>query len=76
VALDRSLAGEQAIVADGCLKCAEQLCAAGKQAEALALYERLCKQDVPQTVRIAALRGTVLLRGTGRDAPVSQTTQQ
>ncbi len=69
-------AATRAVVADSCLKCAEQLHAAGRRAEALTIYEKLCKQDVPQTVRIAALRGAILLRGAGRDVPASRTTHQ
>lgn len=72
-ALDKSRGSEQATMADSCLKCAEQFYAAGRQAEALAIYERLSKQDMPQTARVAALRGTILLRGAGRGAPASRT---
>jgi len=75
MALDKSQGSEQATIADSCLKCAEQFSAAGKQAEALAIYERLSKQDMPHTVRVAALRGTILLRGAGRGAPASRTDQ-
>ncbi len=69
VALDKSPGSEQAIIADSCLKCAEQFSAAGKQAEALAIYERLRKQDMSQRVRIAATRGTILLRGDATEPP-------
>lgn len=72
-ALDKSPLLERVTFADSCLKCAEQFSAAGKQAEALAIYEGLSKQDVPQTVRVAALRGTIAVRGAGRGVPASQT---
>ncbi len=62
VALDKAPGSEQATIAESCLKCAELFSAAGKQPEALAIYERLRKQDMPPTVRIAATRGTILLR--------------
>ena len=43
--------------ADACLICAEQLLAAGKKDEAVALYEQLRGNDQPQQVKVAAMKG-------------------
>jgi hypothetical protein len=42
---------------DACLKCADQMVADGKKAQALKMYQELNKAGVPQLVRTAALRG-------------------
>lgn len=62
-ALTKAPAAEQVLFAENCLKCAEQFRAAGRQAEAVALYERLSQAELPATVRIAATRGMLVLRG-------------
>ncbi len=61
--LTKAPAAQQAVFAENCLKCAEQFRAAGRQTEALALYERLNQSELPATVRIAATRGILVLRG-------------
>jgi HEAT repeat protein len=43
--------------ADACLICAEQLLAAGKKDEAVALYKELRGDDQPQQVKVAAMKG-------------------
>ena len=54
-------AGKSA-VADACLACAEGLAAAGKTAEAAALYAAVGKAAVPKHVQIAALHGQIRLQ--------------
>jgi HEAT repeat protein len=44
-------------IADSCLACAEGLAAVGKNAEAIALYEVVGKQDLPKYLKVAALYG-------------------
>ena len=56
-ALDKASEADRINLADSCLKCAEQYRAAGNQAEARTLYERLRASDVPKAARMAALRG-------------------
>jgi HEAT repeat protein/type 1 glutamine amidotransferase len=63
-ALDQTPAPARVTLAESCLRIAEQFRTAGQKAEALTLYERLRKPDVDQTTRVAATRGTILLRGT------------
>ena len=50
--------------ADAYLACAEQLLAANKRPQALAIYKSLAKPDQPKHVRVAAMRG--LLAATGK----------
>jgi hypothetical protein len=57
-------AGVKAAVADAQLVCAERLLAAGKKAEALAIYKALSTGDQPKHVKLAATRG--LLAAAGR----------
>jgi HEAT repeat protein len=45
---------------DAALKCADKLAAAGKQAEALAVYQKYQSAEYPEPVRAAALRGQLL----------------
>ncbi len=47
----------QVAAVDGALACAEQLVAAGKKADAAAIYKQLNGEDQPQHVRVAAVRG-------------------
>ena len=49
---------------DGALACAEGLAAAGKKAEAVALYETVAKAAVPKYMQIAALDGQFRLQKT------------
>jgi len=53
-------AGAKAAVIDGALRAAEQLAAAGKKAEAEAVYKAFMSDDMPEQVKLAAARG---LRG-------------
>ena len=48
---------------DACLACAEGLLAAGKKAEAIALYKSLSGEDQPKDVRLAATRGMLMTAG-------------
>ncbi len=49
---------------DGALACAEELAAAGKKAEAVALYEAVAKAAVPKYMQIGALDGVFRLQKT------------
>ena len=49
---------------DGVLACAEELAAAGKKAEAVALYEAVAKAAVPKYMQIGALGGVFRLQKT------------
>jgi hypothetical protein len=51
------------IVADACLAGAERLLAAGKKAEALAVYKSLSGADQPKPIRVAATRGMLAVAG-------------
>ncbi|MBN1422325.1 MAG: HEAT repeat domain-containing protein [Planctomycetes bacterium] len=53
-------AGVKAAVIDGAFRAAERLAAAGKKAEAEAVYKTLMSDDMPEHVKLAATRG---LRG-------------
>ena len=60
-------------IADGCMACAEGLAAAGKKAEAVALYEAVVKTDLPKFVKTAALSGEFrALKGEGKDLLIAQ----
>ncbi len=50
--------------ADACLTCAERMLAAGKKAEALAIYKSLTGPEQPKHVRLAATRGMLAAAGT------------
>jgi type 1 glutamine amidotransferase len=45
------------VVLDAYLRCADQFAAEGNKKEALAIYRQLYKQDQPQLIRTAAMRG-------------------
>ncbi len=53
-------------VTDGLLACAEALVAAGKKADALAIYKQLAGQDQPRHVKLAATRGMLAAAGSGQ----------
>ena len=57
--------GDDAKVAltDASLTCAEGLLAAGKKADALAIYKRFAGEDQPKHVRLAATRGMLACAG-------------
>jgi HEAT repeat protein len=60
-------------IADGCLAGAEVLAAAGKKADAVALYEAVAQADLPKHLRIAALHGQLRLQHTaGKDLLLAQ----
>ena len=56
----------QCAVTDASLACAEGLLAAGKKAEALAVYKGFVGDDQPKHVRLAATRGMLACAG-GKD---------
>jgi hypothetical protein len=49
----------QMVVLDGYLKCADQLVAEGKKAQALAIYKELGKEGMPKPIRTAAVKGMI-----------------
>jgi HEAT repeat protein len=53
------------VVAAGALTCAEQLLAAGRSKEAVALYDALAAAELPSHLRAAAARGAIVARGSG-----------
>lgn len=53
----------KAKASDGCLTCAERLLAAGKKAEAKAVYTSLLSGNPSKNVRLAATRGLLLASG-------------
>jgi HEAT repeat protein len=55
---DRSKA---ALIADGCLMCAENLTDAGKNDVAVAMYRALADAEVPKSIQVAALQGQLPL---------------
>ena len=56
-AKDKATGKLQMVVLDSYLRCADQLVADGKKAEALAIYKELQKPDMPKPIRTAALTG-------------------
>jgi HEAT repeat protein len=50
-------------VAEGCIRCAENLQADGNGAQAASLFDAVCKADVPKQRIIEATRGAILARG-------------
>lgn len=64
-ALASSSAPLRLAAAEGCVLCGEQLLAAGKNAEAIALFEAVRKADVAQRRRLEATRALILARGAG-----------
>lgn len=60
-------------IADGSLACAEQLAAAGKKDEALAIYAAVSQADVAKHVKIAAVTGQLAtLQAEGKDVLLAQ----
>jgi HEAT repeat protein len=55
--------GVKLAVADGCLACAERLLAAGKKADAIAIYKSLSGEGQPKHVVLAAKRGLLAAAG-------------
>ena len=49
---------------EGCLACAEAALAEGKRDEAVALYDKVRAVQTPDHIRIAAMRGAIVARGT------------
>ncbi len=66
-ALRRSLAGAspavRSAVAEGCILCAEQLLAKGKNDRAAEIYDQVRKADVPKQRVLEATRGAIVARG-------------
>lgn len=56
-------AGLRSAAAEGCILCAERLVAQGKAADAVTLYQAVCKANVPSQRILEATRGTILARG-------------
>jgi HEAT repeat protein len=61
-ALDNAPAGVRAAVCDACVRCADALAAAGKRPEATALYDRVRGAEAPRPIRMAAMRGAIVVR--------------
>ncbi len=61
-ALRTAPAAVRPAVADACLLAADALAAAGRRDEAAALYDRIRAADVSKAARVAAVRGTILVR--------------
>jgi HEAT repeat protein len=60
-------------IADSCMACAEGLAAAGKNAEAIALYQAVGKADLPKYLKIAALKGQLrVMQADGLDLLLAQ----
>ena len=66
-ALTRALGDKQGnrapALAEGCIRCAQNLMAAGKKREAVKLYEAVRQAQVPQQKVLEATRGVILARG-------------
>ncbi len=66
-ALEKALANASAelrpAIAHGVILCAERLLADGKSADAVKLYDRVAKADVPKQVTLEAIRGAIVSRG-------------
>ena len=56
-AKDKASGKVKMVILDAYLKCADKLVADGKKAEALAIYNELRKEGMPQPIRTAALTG-------------------
>jgi type 1 glutamine amidotransferase len=63
-AKDKTKGKLRMVVLDSYLKCADQLAAAGKRRQAMAIYKQLSSEPAP--IGAAALRGMVTARGRGR----------
>jgi len=61
-ALPRSSGQNKLAIYEGLFRCAETLAAAGKQAEAITIYDRILNAKAPHQVRGGALRGAILCR--------------
>ena len=57
-------------VAEGCVLCAERLHAAGKSADAVAIYDEVRKADVPKQRIIEGTRGAILARSPQEGLPL------
>jgi HEAT repeat protein len=53
----------RAAVAEGCVRCAENLVAEGKRADAVKLYDAVCQASVPKERILEGIRGAILARG-------------
>jgi HEAT repeat protein len=53
----------RAVIADACLVAADTMMAAGKPKEAMAIFDALREEDIPQHLRLAALLGAIRSRG-------------
>ncbi|NBV46975.1 MAG: PBS lyase [Planctomycetia bacterium] len=62
-ALPRAQGPARSAVAEGLVHCAERLLAAGKAADATAIYDEVRTADVPRQRKIEATRGAILARG-------------
>lgn len=62
-ALAAAPAKVRSAIAEGCVLSAEQLLAAGKAEQAVALYDEVRKAEVPQQRILEATRGAILARG-------------
>jgi HEAT repeat protein len=63
-ALPKAPEGNQVAFCEGLFRCAEALQAAGQREQAMGLYDRLrALKPAAQQVRVAALRGAILIRG-------------
>jgi len=62
-ALDRVSPANQLAFCEGLLRCAESAAAKGERKSACVIYDRLREIPMPQQVRTAALRGSILNQG-------------
>lgn len=62
-ALGRSRGEMRNLVANALLGCADKLLAAGKKAEALAIYQQLDQADLPPFIRVATAQGKLRAAG-------------
>jgi len=64
-ALPKTAPANRLAFCEGLFRCAEAFAAKGKTKDAIALYDRLLKvSDTPEQVRLGALRGSIVTRGT------------
>lgn len=64
-ALPKTAPANRLAFSEGLLRCAEAFTAKGKTKDAIAMYDRLLKvSDLPEQVRLGALRGSIVTRGT------------
>jgi len=64
-ALPKASAENRLDICEGLMRCAEKLVTAGRERDALGIYDQLQKLDGPHQVRGGALRGAILTRGKG-----------